>query len=86
MVSLLNIVDTALTILTYLIIIQAVLSWVQPDPNHPFTRLLRVVTDPILRPLDRIIPPIGGLSITPIIAIILIQLVQGALPRLLGVY
>lgn len=79
-----NILNTILSLLTYAIIIRAVLSWVRPNPNNPLVRLLNKVTDPIMRPLERIIPPLGGLDITPIIALVLIQVVQRFLPRLLG--
>ncbi len=81
-----SIISTILSLLTYAIIIRAVLSWIKPNPNNPLVRLLIKVTDPIMRPLERIIPPLGGLDISPFIAIILIQLVQRFLPRLLGVY
>ena len=81
-----NILNTILSLLTYAIIIRAVLSWVRPNPNNPLVRLLNKVTDPIMKPLERIIPPLGGLDISPIIAIVLIQLVQRLLPRLLGAY
>jgi YggT family protein len=76
--------NTALSLLTYAIIIRVVLSWVQPNPNNPLVRLLYKVTDPVMGPLERIIPPLGGLDITPIIAVVLIQLVQRLLPGLLG--
>lgn len=68
------------------ILIRAILSWFQPDPRNFFVQLIVKVTDPILRPLERVIPPLGGFDITPIIAILLIQLVQGALPMLAGGY
>lgn len=82
-ISLANIV---LSILTYAIVIKAVMSWVRPDPNNFFVRLLNKITDPILKPLDRLIPSMGGLSVTPIVAILILQLIQNSLPRLLNVY
>jgi YggT family protein len=84
--TVINIISTILSLLTYAIIIRAVLSWVRPNPNNPLVRLLNKVTDPIMRPLERIIPPLAGLDISPIIAIVLIQMVQRFLPRLLGAY
>ena len=68
------------------ILIRALLSWFRPDPRNFFVQLIVRITDPILRPLERVIPPLGGFDITPIIAILLIQLVQGALPMLAGGY
>lgn len=74
----------ALTILTYAIIIRAVLSWIRPDPRNFFVQLIQKTTDPILRPLERVIPPLGGIDLTPLVAILLIQAVQYFLPTLLG--
>ncbi len=81
---LINIINAILTFLTFAIIIRAVLSWIQPHPHNFLIRLLHKVTDPILNPLNRIIPPIAGLDITPMVAIVIIQGIQRLLPRLLG--
>ncbi len=78
-----NLLNFALTAYTFAIIGRAILSWIQPDPRNSLVRLLNKITDPVLNPLGRIIPPIAGLDITPIIAIVLIQIVQSMLPRLL---
>lgn len=84
--ALVNLASAILSILTYAIIIRAVLSWIRPNPHNPLVRLLIKITNPVLRPLERIIPPIAGFDITPIVAILLIQLVQNLLPALLGAY
>ena len=55
------------------ILIQAVLSWVNPYGNHPLQALLSQITSPFMRPFRRFIPPIAGFDITPIFAILLIQ-------------
>ncbi len=77
--TIISLLNLGLSILIYLIIAQAVLSWIRPDPNNFFVRLLNKITDPILRPLDRLIPSVGGLSFTPIIAIMIIQLIRYSL-------
>ncbi|MBE9609895.1 YggT family protein [Chitinilyticum litopenaei] len=51
---------------------QAILSWV--TPYHPMMPVFNGLTAPFLRPLRRIIPPISGVDITPLILILLIQL------------
>ncbi|HEY8244796.1 MAG TPA: YggT family protein [Casimicrobiaceae bacterium] len=64
----------ALWILIVVVIAQAILSWVAPD--GPLAGMLNAMTFPFLRPLRRLIPPIGGaLDLTPLILIVLIQLV-----------
>lgn len=58
----------------YAILLRVILSWVQPASNANY--LLMQFTSPIMRPLYRIIPPVGGFDITPIPALILLQLLQ----------
>ena len=77
----LSLADFALTVLTWLIIISAVLSWIRPDPYHPAVRLLDRVVQPILRPIQNIMPNLGGIDISPIVAIILIQVIQSVVIR-----
>ena len=55
-----------------LILIEAVFSWVNPDaPLAPFVRAL---TNPLLRPLRRIIPLIGNIDLSPLVALVLLQI------------
>ncbi|MEY2334849.1 YggT family protein [Acidithiobacillus ferrianus] len=68
-----------LTLLFWAILIRAILSWVQPDPRHPVVQLLDRVTGPILYPLQRIIPPLGGIDLSPLAAMLLIELLKGLL-------
>ena len=58
----------------YAILIQVVMSWVQP--HSPITRTLQQFTSPIMRPFQRIIPLIGGIDISPIAALICLQLLN----------
>ena len=76
-------VDVALTLLTWAIIIRAVLSWIRPNPSHPAVRFLNRITDPILQPIQSIIPNFSGLDLSPIVAILLIQVVQNLLLKML---
>ncbi|MDR3490454.1 MAG: YggT family protein [Gammaproteobacteria bacterium] len=55
----------SLNIFFYAILIQAVMSWIQPG-NTPITQILTRMTDPLMRPAQRIIPLVGGIDITPI--------------------
>lgn len=69
--------DLLLTVLGFAIIIRALLSWVSIDPYNPLVQILFQITEPILAPLRRIIPPIGGMmDISPIVALILLQVLQ----------
>ena len=72
-------IDLVLSIFLFAIIIQAVLSWVNPDPYNPVMSILGSLTRPILRPLRKLIPPISGIDISPIFAIIAIMFIKQSL-------
>ena len=60
-----------ITVLTWLIIIRALLSWVNPDPYNMIVQILHRVTEPVLSPFRRILPTGNlGLDLSPIIAIL----------------
>jgi len=79
-----------LQILVILILAEVVVSWLvmfgSVSPYRPWVRNLRKATDPFLAPLRQLAPPgkMGGIDISPIIAIILISILQGILTRLGG--
>jgi YggT family protein len=62
-------------VLTGAIFIRALLSWFPIDPRNPLVTILYDVTEPILDPLRRVIPRLGMIDITPLVAIILIQII-----------
>ena len=78
---LLFIVDALLNLLVIAIIISAVLSWLvafdvinlRNPMVYNIARFLDAVTRPILRPFQKIIPPIGGVDISPIIVLLILQ-------------
>jgi YggT family protein len=85
------IVGSLLQLLIWAIIISAILSWLVAfnviNIRHPFAynvvRFLDAVTRPVLRPFQRIIPPLGGVDISPIVAIlVLIGIQRYLLPAL----
>jgi len=79
--------DLLFTILGFAIIIRALLSWVQIDPYNPIVQILYQITEPILAPLRRYIPPIGGMmDITPIVALIILQILQAIVDNLFRYY
>ena len=76
-------IDLLLQALTWLILIRVLITWIPNlDPFNPIVRLLRQATDPILEPARRIIPPIGGMDISPIVVILTLQGLQMLLRRL----
>lgn len=80
---LLALVYYLLEILKWLIIARAIMSWfMSPYSDHPIARMLRRVTDPILRPISEMVPVMGGLDISPLLAFFAIQLLQMVVVRM----
>jgi YggT family protein len=83
-VSIAKILDILLGMYKWIIIISALISWVNPDPYNPVVRFLYQVTDPVLRPIRRLIGyRLGPIDISPLIVIIAIIFVQSFLIRTL---
>ncbi len=61
--------------LTAAIFFRALLSWFPIDPRNPLVTLLYDITEPILEPLRRVIPRLGMIDITPLVAILLVQVI-----------
>ncbi len=70
-----EIMNQLLDMLFWLIIIQVVLSWISPAQNQN-TAIFDQMTAPILEPFKRVIPPVGGMDLSPIAAILAIKLTQ----------
>ncbi len=60
------------TILTFAIFIRSILSWFPGGRDNALAGILAQITDPILEPLRRVIPPMGMIDITPLVAILLL--------------
>ena len=79
-----TILNLLLNIYKWIIIIAALISWVHPDPYNPIVRFLYSVTDPVLRPIRRLIGhSLGPIDISPLIVIIVIIFVQNFLIKTL---
>lgn len=69
---------------TFAIIANALLSWVSPDPLNPIVQLLTLIALPIMEPIRRVVPPLGGaIDISPIIAILALMFFHNIVFRLL---
>jgi YggT family protein len=72
-VSVIELAILSLNLFFFAVLIRIILSWVAPGNYNPITALLTTLSEPILRPFRRLIPPIGGFDISPIFAIVLLQ-------------
>ena len=77
-IALTAVVDLVLLMLrlfVFAIIIRVILSWISPGGYNPALAIIHALTDRVLLPFRRIIPPLGGLDLSPLVAIILITAV-----------
>lgn len=66
-------------LLAIAIFIRALLSWVNPDPRNPIVQALDTITEPILAPLRQIVPRMGGIDFTPMVAMIILIVIASML-------
>jgi len=71
-----KLIGLAITVLTFSILIQVVLSWVNPGAYNPVIGLLYSINEPVLGRARKIIPPIHGFDLSPIVAMIFLQLLS----------
>ncbi|GGD49483.1 YggT family protein [Lacimicrobium alkaliphilum] len=83
--SVLIVVKEGLSLVFWVLILRAILSWISQGQN-PMELVLHQLTEPFLAPIRRIIPPIGGLDLSVLVAIIALQFIQILLQDLLGYY
>jgi YggT family protein len=81
------VLSAVLSLMTFIVIGRAIISWVNPDPHNPIVRFLNDSTEPLLTPLRRYIKPIGGtIDLTPIVLLLIIYFLQHTLVGILGDY
>lgn len=61
---------------SFVILARVLMSWVQIDPYSPLARTIYDLTEPVLAPVRNLLPPAGGLDFSPIIVIILLQVLS----------
>lgn len=79
-----NFISIFVTVLTFAIIIRALMSWFVPQDSTGFSRVLSDITEPILSPIRRVLPTAGGIDFSPWIALIVIQIVGHYLASLVA--
>ncbi len=74
--ALAELVSKAIYIFMFAIFVQVIASWVAPGSYNPALSLIDSITYPLLKPLRAVLPPLGGLDLTPMLALIALQLAQ----------
>jgi YggT family protein len=71
--------DWAIQLLILLIIAASLISFFRPDPRNPLVRVLHAVVDPVLHPIRAVLPPAMGLDFSPMVALVILWLLQNLL-------
>lgn len=79
----LGVLRTGLDVFFYAILLQVILSWV--NPHNPIENVLNSLTRPILEPIQRILPMASGIDFSPIVALILLQMINVSVVKTLEV-
>ncbi len=79
----LAVIDIAFRLFDLLILARILLSWVQLDPYNPIVQTIFRLTEPILAPIRRILPPTGMFDLSPLVAIILAMVLQTVIRQLI---
>lgn len=70
--AIVKLIVLSINLFVYAIFIRIILSWISPGSYNPATAIIQTLTEPVLRPFRRLMPPMGGFDISPIFAIILL--------------
>jgi YggT family protein len=63
------------------ILAAVVISWIQLGPDNPFARVVNALTEPVLGPIRRALPDLGGIDISPMVVLLGLRLIRAALLR-----
>ena len=76
--ALATVLDTALSLYFWIVLISALLSWVNPDPSNRIVRILRGLTEPVFYRIRRLLPftMVGGIDFSPVVLLLGIQFVK----------
>ena len=58
---------------SFVVLAAVILSWLPVDRRNPLAMIVRSLTDPVLAPIQRVLPPIGGLDLAPMVLLFALQ-------------
>ena len=74
--SLREIASLLLNYIFWSVLLRVILSWISPDPYSPVNQLVNQITEPVMGPARKLLPPLGGFDLSPIIVIFAVQFLQ----------
>ena len=73
MTTIAGLISIVFRLLYFAILARVLMSWVNPNPYHPAVQILDQITEPILAPIRRYLPPTGMIDFSPLVAIVLLE-------------
>ena len=83
-ISVIDVLNSGFRILFYCVIGSVVLSWVAPGNSHPLLQIIEEISAGILSPVRKFMPPMGGLDFTPIIGLLVLNLINTSLVKIIS--
>lgn len=74
--AVIQLVQTLFEVYSFILLARVLTSWVQVDPYNPVIRILHQLTEPLLAPIRRLLPQTGMMDFSPIVAFVLITIVE----------
>lgn len=71
-----GLVATLIDLYSLVVIVSVVLSWIQVSPYHPVSQVTRALVDPVIEPIQRLLPSVAGLDFSPMVLLILLQMLK----------
>jgi YggT family protein len=75
-ITLATLISLLINVFMFAIIVEVIISWMNPGSYNPVSSLLHSLTSPLLRPIRRLVPPIAGIDLSPLFAIIGLQVLR----------
>lgn len=83
MIVLANLITGLLYLFIIVLFIRVIFSWISPYPTNPVYRFTYQVTEPVLGPVRRVLPPMSGIDLSPLIVTLVVYFVIGLVARIL---
>jgi YggT family protein len=83
MIVLANVIQGLLYLFIIVLFIRVIFSWISPYPTNPVYRFTYQVTEPVLGPVRRVLPPMSGVDLSPLVVTLVVYFVIGLVARIL---
>ena len=71
-----RLVATLIDLYSIIVLAAVVMSWVQAARRHPLVQWVYSMTEPVLAPLRRVLPPLGGLDLSPMVLLVVLRVIR----------